>query len=820
MNLDTLIEQLTDVCTVISGGDELPENKKLDMESVWELLLKIGKEDLKAIHTVAPMLLLYVEHVPTVRESRFKCCEDSLEALSNTGVSFEERVKIAQSLVGFIFLLHDELTCQVIQKLVDLADEEIKAHPEKVVPKKVCSLLSDFGVDMIPPETFARVMKLLMPENVAAPHKAAPMFILGMMSSDVVEIDDEFPAAANTMIEVGLRDGDREVKVASCFLMGQLTMHWAHAGPEDNAPPREALFDWLVPVMASEDAVVSKCAYKAFRLGVSNDLWNEAPIAQKLIQEVFPRQKRENMAPFFKALTTFVYPEMDDDDEDEDEFEPKLEIVEAIIELLKQTVHDEDDRVAASSLEAVSDLGFKDKMYEEDLLDPAMAVCKKLVDKNAVSTFEHVACFLNGAWLNFKEQVGDSVLELLPKVLSQIDNPEVGNVKHRMYAASSLAEIIADGPREHVPALLQFIVAHLEESDDLVFELVPVIIPLKACFDDANANTVFKKLVPKICETESNDYVASWCHVLAKLLKRHNIDQEVVASLVSSILSGRLKCLCGRTPHKSLPPNNAIFAFLASYIKKSPSNGKPICAQIIDWLGLTAFPAIPALLIPLRAGVSVGIVDAEQAQKLVPTLKEMLNKFDNDDDEQLVAVVGVLTELSNHQPKCVEPVAADLINSLEKFVLAADPDAAEEEDFDELNDLIEAMPFVCQFVFGIYASDIAPSDVNEKVLSTLVRMLPFPPQVEEMPDLLEQLCALVEDEKYSFVLAPILKVFVEILLMKKSELEEYELSDELTKDMKMALKNSVKADRRLEKILTKDFQNQKARLNRFKALLR
>ena len=94
------------------------------------------------------------------------------------------------------------------------------------------------------------------------------------------------------------------------------------------------------------------------------------PIAQKLINEVFPRQKRDNLAPFFKALTTFVYPEMDDDDdEDEDEFEPKLEIVEAIIELLKKTVDDEDERVAANSLEAISDMGFKDKMYEEDLLD-------------------------------------------------------------------------------------------------------------------------------------------------------------------------------------------------------------------------------------------------------------------------------------------------------------------------------------------------------------------------------------------------------------------------------------------------------------------
>ena len=822
MDFDLFLEQMTELCTALAQNEEIPEDKKIDMDAAWKLILDIAKENRKEVQVILPLVSLYATHNPEIKKPRYQCCEDDLAALRDTAKSLDDRLKYAGSLLSYITILNDDLAFETVCAIIDLADAWIKEHPESVVPGKVLELFEHFIVEDIAPENLKRIVDKLK-EAIGGPQKAAAIFLMAMIAHDIMEIDEEeFPVYIMGVIENGLKDSEHATIIASAYLMAQLGAHWAHCCAPEHAPSKDSLLEWLVPVMLHQDPIVSKNGHKAFRELIAADLFNDPAIAHKLIDELYPKYDKDHIRMFFKAMITFVYPDDEDDCEsdDDDDEGVSLEIVEPIVDLLKKTVKDESDLVAALSLDAIADLAYKDKMYVDDMITESIAVAEALIAKNAYSVFEYVANFMIGMFGNFKEDTLDKVIPMVPKVLAQLNNPEVGNLKHRIYTAAALSQIVAEAARDHVPTLLKFVVDTLETSDDeTTFLLCTVMVPMKACFDEQTANAVFKKLTPKIRETQDEEFVASWCHILAKLLKRHTIEQEAVASLVSAILAGELKSLHGRPPHKATPPNTAIFAFLACYIKKSPSSGRPICVQLIEWLGLTGFPSIPALLIPLKAAISVGIVDEELAGKLAPLLKAMLKKFDTHDIEELVAVVGVLAELYNHQPKVLQPVS-ELIEDLQKFVAAANIE--EEEDIDdELGDLVEAMPTVCQFVFGVYASNDCPDEVNYDVLGTLITMLPFPPQVEEMPDLLEQLCSILEDtDKFKPVVLPTLAVFVEMLLMKSQELEEYELSDELIKDMKSTLKTCVKEDRKLEVSLSKPFKNQKAKLNRFKALLR
>lgn len=77
-----------------------------------------------------------------------------------------------------------------------------------------------------------------------------------------------------------------------------------------------------------------------------------------------------------------------------------------------------------------------------------------------------------------------------------------------------------------------------------------------------------------------------------------------------------------------------------------------------------------------------------------------------------------------------------------------------------------------------------------------------------------------DQERFDSIVVPVLKLFTEMLLMKKSELEEYEFEEETLSNMKSTLKTIVKGNKNIQATITKDFQKSRAKLNRFMALIR
>jgi hypothetical protein len=432
-----------------------------------------------------------------------------------------------------------------------------------------------------------------------------------------------------------------------------------------------------------------------------------------------------------------------------------------------------------------------------------MTVAEEFVRDHYLEGYLYVSNFLVAMMEYFRDATVGRVTALIPPLVAALPNEAAGCLKHRIYIGAAVSQILAEGiAHEQLDPVIQFVFDTFKLptlDEEHAFKLLTMTMPLKASFDDARANRLFSLLLDRSLTTTDNEKLSGWINMCSKLLKRYAIEEEVLMKCVSAVLGGDFVFFKSLPPYRAVPTNVSLFKFLSGYIKKVPSKGLPILQTIISWLGNTAFEAVPSLLLPVKAGVSVGIVNEEMAKELGRIIIQLLEKLEKEDCVELMAVVGVATELFNHHPTSLDPID-NVLRLLVPFVQAAKGAEEEEEMGDE--ELIESMPTVCKFVFGVYASTSPPQTVNDDLLLGLVTLLPFPPAAEVMGDLLEDLNSLLEDrEKFSIIVLPVLKMYTELLLMKKSEQEEFDFSDELIKNMKATSFTCYKTGRTLSRTI-------------------
>jgi hypothetical protein len=80
---------------------------------------------------------------------------------------------------------------------------------------------------------------------------------------------------------------------------------------------------------------------------------------------------------------------------------------------------------------------------------------------------------------------------------------------------------------------------------------------------------------------------------------------------------------------------------------------------------------------------------------------------------------------------------------------------------------------------------------------------------------------MMEDSgKFGFIVAPVVNAFLDLLLLPKAELEEFDLPHELTADMKATVKRLVKGNKKLEGKIVNRFKSSKGKLSHFKSIIR
>lgn len=807
-----LFKELADFCS----DNDSPNPKPIDNNALWEALLDVAANETKTLGLYYAVVANYAEKCPEFRDVNPECLQKLIAKAEDTAAPLNERKEAIIPLIVIIPFVNQPTTIKIFSLGVDVVDLIIKE--EKGLPMKYLENFEDLMIEDMEPDFVApfvaHVKELMEGEKaIAATACIAPC------SPQIIELLAEEASFIITAAVDGMKKEDALSNQVAVFLLECLSDYFEH-DPE-SAPSADALFDSLVPLIAGENATTAKLAFHAFQAMILAHIF-ELPVVTRTLASAAKFTSDDAIKYYFKILSSFASPPEHDDgcDCDECHAEPELTIIQPILSYAIDTLKAEasSDLVKGHCLELLGDLAALDQMFVEDCYKEALEVATALIDGKKYIAYGWVSPFFVAMVKCFPEQTKNTIKPRLPVMLDGVTEKTVTPEKKRLDLAADLAEICGSGFCDDLAGKICDIAIELlgSEVQKVRFIACAMCISLRAKMTPEIANKAFKTIAALALPEKQEDDARLYLHTLAKIMKRFTIDDEIVEPVVKAIMDGSFGILGGKRPHELEITEESVFFFLQKYIRKYPTKSVDICKSLVEWAATMPFTAISSILVPINAGLEVFAIKEETAAALAKLAAEQLEKLFLTDVNELIAICETIRHLLDSHPKTVKPINQYFPKLL--TIVHAIQEIGEEEDF--AFEAVEAMPELARLVFAAYAAD-ADLEVEEDLLGACVTMMPFSPEVEFVGDLLQNLIDMLEDqERFEAIVLPTLKMFTDLLLMKKNELEEFGLDPELVKSMKATLKRICKAKPALGKQITKEFGSSRAKINRFNALIR
>lgn len=827
MQFQALIDELSDICSKINENEN-SSVQQLDHDKIWETLFNVASEDMRNTALLYPMINVYSVRFPSFRNEN-KTIEKYVEDLINESKTDNERKLHSVAIFRWLPYLPSKLVPKIINAAIDLTEKYINENND--VPFDFLLPLNDGELSDMEEATlddlFAQFQTAI---SEGESKQAASLCVYSTMCHGIVDLKPEASAFNVDMLFKFMNSENEKDQLCGCYFMLFLAECFADPEIQETAPSATQLYDLLKPLIVHKtNEHIRKRANKAFIKFIQTELFLEVDIVTNFLS-LFNEYAADpsNLPQFFKVISNFIFPEGDENDEKDDEEEAineniNLEIIQPIVDFVGEKLADKSNHmVQGLSLDSLCDLGFKDKLFIEDLVPIGIDVSKSLINENEVATYPFIANFLTILKEKFHDETVEEIKPLVPVIVAQLNSESLGTIKQRIYCAGAISQLINGGiATEEAQNVIQFVLNNLNCGEEKsIFNLCSVVLPLLEYIGEEKANVIFESFIEDAKKTENEEYLTAWVTVLGKFIKHYNIKEDSVNSIVALIMSGELKIFHGAQPHVTMPPIVAPFMLLRAFVKKYPAKAAPICTQLVEWLKFTPFTSMPTLLLPITAGLESGCIDEKLAASLADILKKFLLKLDLGDADPLAGVCTALNSLYQYFKQAMNPII-DYLAPLEKFAKECYIENMEEDQVDLIQEeLVESMPAVATFTFNVYAND---DEVNviPGLINPLLSLLPFHPQVEEVPEILGNICSMLENkDRFDEIAVNALKMFADVLLMKKADLNEFDFNDDLLKNMKLTLKSYCKGNKRMTNLVTSDFHSSRAKINRFNVLIR
>lgn len=812
--LKYLIESLS------PDAETLPEPS-----SLWPQIISLATTEPSSFNEIVPLISLYSESVPEFSTGPQEQISKDVEEFSSC-ISLEQQNKKAIPLFCLLVFMNEDNLRKTLTTAIRIIHNHLQTN--NTIPTKFFDIMDYTNIDASFIKQSQKIYEICK-AAIGGEMKAGAMITLASFIPQIVQIhayefeDDQSQTKVDEYINFvvqtvtdAFNSDDNKLIIAGANLLAQIAGFFENE--PDYSPDPITLFNLLLPKLKHSDISVKKWTTRAFQELVYGRVFlNESILGNFLNQ--FSTFNDDNILYFYKILEVFIDPNDADDDEEEEQNEDDLTIIQPIVDhVLEKIDADISLYTKGQILRTIAELAFKDEVYVEDVMEKAVSVAASLVSQKAYLTYRFVALFACTVSKQF-EDFTPEIIKFLPDLTnSLIQCNECKPLKHQLTGIGFVAQIISKGLCDDlVKPITDFVLTAITSDVQAVIEnACGVIVQMKAKFDKESANQIFQILVNHNMQTDDNELVSMLTHVLKKMIKKYPIEPLNADSFTAKILAGDLAILHGNTLNNLASPNQLLFDYLCTYITKYPSKAKPICNQCIEWIDGATFDALGGFFSILKSGITVGALDKEQMNQISHVLIDAIEKSE-DDTDLFKTIIEVLSAIHDTDASAIHDLKT-FITKIEEYSSSINLGEEEEEDID--TEKIETMPSVMKFVLQVYEAN-EELEVNYELLQKLVDLLPFPPQVPEMNDIMCTLAQLCQNpERFEPILVNSLINFAEILLLKKSELDEYEFAEETIAEMKQALKKNVKGNKAMEKKVTREFAKSRAKLNRFLALIR
>lgn len=811
-----LFKQLTNY-TASDAQDpkEQPDNAKL-----WEMLLDVASQS-DNLQIYFEVFSHYLNLVPEFRSTPCQRLLDTMAKGADKSIKAEERAKIVLPLFIALPFTTCENAVQIIKSAIAIADDLMKEKND--IPTQYIENFDDILLDAIEVDYVPEILKAFK-DSIEGDMFVAGLLCFAPVVADACRMAPEMISDYIAYIAKAF-EGELLSKAAGCRFIDFLCDYFMD--DMEVCPPLQQLLDFVLPLMNESNINCVKIAYHALCAMVDAHVFPEEDVDAILaLLDKFTTPTAYKY--FFKILRIILSPDDDSCDcgdeccehhHDDDGEHVNLQTVQKLLTFSVETIKsDKSNLIKSHCFDLLADIASLDKDYIEDSYQEVFAVAKKFIDENQYETYPWITAFHIIGQEYFPMQTKENVKQIITAVISNINNEAVGDKKLRYIMFTDVCHLIGKGGSdEHIQEATRIALEILNDSDiKFVSHGCAATICLLPKLSPESAATAFETVSTRAKQTESSEELNQLMETLNQLLEKFSIPHEKVEPLIKAILTGDMKTLNGMKPVDIIPSDGSYFVFLASYIRKYPLPGAEVCNTLIQWLEANVEDSIEMVLEPLSAGVEACAVKEDGAKKIVSIIKEYISKLSPHEISIVEPALDCLTAINQSYPSTLKPVD-DIFNYLTEAVQHL-AETGEEEDFEYEG--VQAMPTVAKFVFNVYAND-AEVEVNEDLLGSLVSMMPFTPEFEGTSELLQCLVDMLSDqERFESIVLVTLKMFTELLLLKKTELQEFNIDDEVLKAMKDTLKQICKKKPAIAKQITKEFQSSRSKVNRFNTLIR
>lgn len=598
--------------------------------------------------------------------------------------------------------------------------------------------------------------------------------------------------------------------------------------PRFESPNRE-LFQSLLPhITTTKDETLLIESNKTMRELLETGHYSTEDYEKEFI-ELYPKFKETRIEYFTKLIKELI---------NADE-EPGLSLAQPIYDFALPFLNIENPiDENALALEIFALLSQISTDFVEDQVHDCLEVSKKILNSSESRYFPSAALFLSVICVSFREIVEETINELLPRLLEIIDtriNP-VGKIKiepkQLSQVALSTCEIVKEYDRRDISSDLSKNAIDMINSKDgfkkinlcgaQMLEIISKsILPEDAVFIFEKVTEYLSQDPPQteLSENEKeldNEIAEVLIHALKKILKKYKRDITFEkADEIMKRLFGQNNGIfgLGSSIETIEDPETNVFTYIKTFITCFKDKQKTLTyiKLLMEYIGIIDSEVLPALLDPIEKAI-----DIEDTHKKILSDKEVREFLDQiytmidvDDSDITTSLLTAITAIVRSYIQVVD--IPQLINKL-NFLW---------DNVDETEEDVELPMAIAMLTLELYSKteqevDGEKVDIDEQLLIELLAILPLPPDVCDLEHVIQSVMKIAEKswaKNNSNTLTAIALFMTGICLMKKNEINQYDLSSGTVPDMRKMLKEIAKDHKNIEKEIRSEFSKRSAEVN-------
>ncbi|OHT17179.1 hypothetical protein TRFO_41235 [Tritrichomonas foetus] len=776
---------LLSFCKEQSESEPESSKESLDFKLVWSTIFDIAKKD--PIH-LPVFFSLVKQYSLIVNEFQNFAAPEIDEAISSAlnESDFTSKLQSITPIIYLISILPLDKCLKTYNLIIDLfailekQNLEFPNELTKILENTECSTMNEETL-----ECFFDIVK----DNLETERCSASILAFSYFVKSTIEALSD---STSTICEWSIKclKSTSNNQIAALFMLQK-----AAEGLSYNLDviPKD-LLDSVLPLLISNDQNIQIRANKAMRHLISSQVFYSQNAIDAIIGQ-YSHYPEDKVYILFILLERFL-----DNNET-----PIIGVIQQIFDFAMNSISQvKIPFVKAKCIECLSEIGSISEAYIEGILDEAFVAAISLFsDKKSYTEISNFLMMISQSFPQYKTNIID---EKLPLLVDSILDEESGTKKQRLERAESLSGIIQNRQNKELSEkIINFTVDSLNSivGGEIIY-ICALILAIRDQLSEETAHLIFQKLETFARKEIDTIRLNAILHTMKKLMKHFSFDPK---SFVLAIMNGEIDYLGGLPVYTCKDDKTMLFFFIATYVRKFSQNSVEICTKIIDCVPNVNYKMLPAVLEPLEAGISTEIFSKEDIAKISSVVIETLDKLLLDDEDEVIACIEIMSIVAK---KAFDVIDLNKIYNILKQLLES---VQEGEEMPPLGSII-------RFIFELSTTQISDNNIDNDLITAAVKMLPLSPHIGSMTGIMKILTAdiLSNSDKFGFLSVDGLTAIAELLISQ--DLGDYEFPQELINEMKALLKKMVRADRNLERQISKHFQSSRQKQNRFSRLLK